>query len=182
MTEKERSFLRHIYAVRALFALVWAAGLVIAGGELGGATTVLVIAYPAIDVLASLADARATRLPVQWLNAGISAAALIAIAVATGEDTATVLRVFGAWALVSGAVQLAVALNRRRRVPGQLPMILSGAISTLAGIGFVSMASADDPTLTNLAGYATLGAIFYLVAARGTGGVVAPHANSEIHR
>jgi uncharacterized membrane protein HdeD (DUF308 family) len=173
MKEKERSFLPEIYVVRAGVALAWAVALLVAGGDLGGATTALLIAYPAIDVVASLADARATRLPVQWVNAGLSAAALVAIAVATGHDAAAVLRVFGAWALVSGAIQLAVALQRRRRVPGQWPMMLSGGISVLAGVGFASMASADDPKLTNLAGYATLGAIFYLIAARGRHRVVA---------
>ncbi len=178
MKEKERSFLPRIYVIRAGFALAWAVALALAGGDLGGATTALLIAYPAIDVVASLADARATRLPVQWLNAGISAVALIAIAVATGQDTAAVLRVFGAWALVSGAVQLGVALIRRRRVPGQLPMILSGGISVIAGVAFVSMASADDPKVTNLAGYATLGAIFYLVAARGQHRTIAARASS----
>jgi hypothetical protein len=45
-------------------------------------------------------------------------------------------------------------------------MILSVAISALAGIGFLSMAASDDPTFTSIAGYATLGAIFYLVSAR----------------
>jgi uncharacterized membrane protein HdeD (DUF308 family) len=165
MKEKERSFLRRIALVRGAIALAWAVALVLAGGHLGGATTALVIAYPAIDVVASLADARDTRTAVQWLNATISAAALIALAVATTASTEATLRVFGAWALISGAVQLAVALHRRRRVPGQLAMMLSGGISVLAGVAFVSMASADDASLSGLAGYATLGAVFYGVSA-----------------
>jgi uncharacterized membrane protein HdeD (DUF308 family) len=168
MKEKERSFFQRIYTVRAGLALAWALALVLAGSELRGATTALLIAYPAIDVVASLVDARDMRTRVQWLNAAISAAAVAGVAVAAGHDDAqAVLWVFGAWALVSGAVQLGVALVRRRRLAGQLPMILSGGISTIAGVGFLSMASADDPKFTTLAGYATLGAIFYLVSAWG---------------
>jgi hypothetical protein len=44
-------------------------------------------------------------------------------------------------------------------------MILSGGISMLAGLSFVAGASAADPKLTNIAGYAVLGGIFFLVSA-----------------
>jgi uncharacterized membrane protein HdeD (DUF308 family) len=172
--------LRRIYSVRAGLALAWAFALVLAGGELRGATTALLIAYPAIDVAASLLDARDTHTRVQWLNASIGVAALAGLAVATAHDAAAVLRVFGAWALVSGAVQLGVALARRRTTPGQLPMILSGGISVVAGAAFVAMAGADDPKLTNLAGYATLGAVFYLVSAWGLRSATPPRPTNGI--
>jgi uncharacterized membrane protein HdeD (DUF308 family) len=48
---------------------------------------------------------------------------------------------------------------------GQWPMILSGGLSVLAGSSFVAMASAPDPSLAALAGYATVGGIFFLVSA-----------------
>lgn len=44
-------------------------------------------------------------------------------------------------------------------------MIASGAISTLAGASFFAQAGADDASLTNLAGYAFLGGVFFLVSA-----------------
>lgn len=63
-----------------------------------------------------------------------------------------------------GVVQLVVGL-RRRGLGGQWPMILSGGISVLAGGSFILQATKDGASLTNLAGYATLGGIFFLVSA-----------------
>ena len=42
-------------------------------------------------------------------------------------------------------------------------MIVSGAISTVAGLSFVAGSSQEVAHLTNLAGYATLGAVLFLV-------------------
>jgi hypothetical protein len=44
-------------------------------------------------------------------------------------------------------------------------MILSGGISVLAGTSFIAGASASNPKLTNIGGYAVLGGIFFLVSA-----------------
>ena len=66
--------------------------------------------------------------------------------------------------IASGLVQLIVAVVRRK-MGGQWPMILSGGISVLAGGSFIAGASAPDPSLTNVAGYAVLGGIFFLVSA-----------------
>jgi uncharacterized membrane protein HdeD (DUF308 family) len=44
-------------------------------------------------------------------------------------------------------------------------MIASGTISILAGISFFLQATTPHPSLTNLAGYALLGGIFFLVSA-----------------
>jgi uncharacterized membrane protein HdeD (DUF308 family) len=72
--------------------------------------------------------------------------------------------VWGAWAVVAGLIQLIVGAGRRK-LGGQWPMILSGGISVLAGLSFIAGASADNPKLTNVAGYAVLGGIFFLVSA-----------------
>jgi len=72
--------------------------------------------------------------------------------------------VWGAWAITAGLVQLFVAV-RRYRLGGQWAMILSGGISTFAGTGFILMAAGPKASLTGLAGYATLGAIFFLISA-----------------
>ncbi len=71
---------------------------------------------------------------------------------------------FGAWAAISGALQLgsAVLLRREGR---QLPMMISGALSMLAGLSFIAAAGAADANLAALAGYMALGAVLYLVFA-----------------
>jgi uncharacterized membrane protein HdeD (DUF308 family) len=64
---------------------------------------------------------------------------------------------------VSGAIQLAIALGRRRAGDRQWPMIASGAISILAGASFVAASGQHDAHLANLAGYAAFGAVLYVV-------------------
>lgn len=71
---------------------------------------------------------------------------------------------WGIWAIVSGLIQLTVALVRRK-LGGQWPMIVSGAISTVAGAAFIVQAAQPNASLTVLAGYAALGGIFFLVSA-----------------
>lgn len=99
-----------------------------------------------------------------YLNMALSLLTAIALSVAASSGIPDVLRVWGAWAITTGVVQLVLAVQRRR-LGGQVPMILSGAISTVAGTGFWLMASGEDASLTGLAGYATLGGIFFLVSA-----------------
>jgi hypothetical protein len=60
-------------------------------------------------------------------------------------------------------MQLANAIQRRRGGTRELPMLVSGAISTLAGISFIASSGMDDPTVTKLAGYAAFGALLYLL-------------------
>jgi uncharacterized membrane protein HdeD (DUF308 family) len=98
------------------------------------------------------------------INAAISALAIVAIgATAFGADAGATLAAFGAWADVSGAIQLAVALHRRRTEGRQLPMIVSGGLSTIAGIGFLAASGMDDAHLAGVGGYMALGALLYLL-------------------
>ena len=168
---------RRIARLRAVAALLWAAAIAIAivagdaGPELAFGVAGLVTVYPLIDVVASLREAtlggdRVRRLQV---NAAIGLLATAGLAVAAfGADTRAVLAVFGVWAVVSGAMQLANAIHRRRSGTRELPMLVSGAISMLAGISFVASSGMDDPAVTSLAGYAALGALLYLLWARRT--------------
>ncbi|MFD4600961.1 hypothetical protein ACFWPQ_23405 [Streptomyces sp. NPDC058464] len=160
--------LRRLYAVRFAFAAAWAALLLVSGSDLTAGAKVLLFLYPAFDVAAAVVDARSARAtgPVKGLyaNMAVSALAAVGVAVASTSGVADVLRVWGAWAVVSGLVQLLVGVARRP-MGGQWAMILSGGISVLAGASFVRSASQDDPSLTALAGYATLGGIFFLVSA-----------------
>lgn len=162
------SALRRLYFVRFGFAVVWAALLFLSGAELGPVSITLLVLYPLFDVAAAVVDARSSRAtgPVRGLhvNIVISLLAGVGLAVAGASGIPAVLRVWGAWAIVSGLVQLFVGV-RRRKMGGQWPMILSGGISVLAGSSFVVMASGSQPSLVNLAGYATIGGIFFLVSA-----------------
>jgi uncharacterized membrane protein HdeD (DUF308 family) len=167
---------RRIAIVRAVLALVWAAALVIAVGDRVPSTdsdvpiaaAALLASYPAIDVVASIAaalgadaDGRVLR-----INAAISALAIVAVgATAFGADAGATLAAFGAWAAVSGALQLAVAVHRRRAEGRQLPMIISGGISTIAGFGFLAASGMDDAQLAGIGGYMALGALLFLLFA-----------------
>lgn len=162
--------LRQLYFVRFGFAIVWAALLFADKSHLGALGITLLVIYPLFDVAAAIADIRSAGAtgPIRGLQTNIvtSAIATFALGVAGNSGVPAVLRVWGAWAIVSGAVQLIVGLSRfKRTMGGQWPMMLSGGISVLAGASFIAGASASDPKLTNVAGYAVLGGIFFLVSA-----------------
>ena len=127
----------------------------------------LLATYPLIDVIASLlgtafADARALR-----VNAAVSTLAVAGIAVAAfGSDAGATLVAFGTWAAVSGAIQLGMAIHRRRAEGHQLPMIVSGGLSTVAGLGFIAASTSEEAHLATLAFYMALGALLFLIWAR----------------
>ncbi|MFJ4783809.1 hypothetical protein [Streptomyces sp. NPDC088794] len=160
--------LRRLYVIRFVFAAAWAVLLLLSGSDLTVAARVLLFVYPAFDVAAAVVDARSARTdgPVKglYVNIAVSSLAAVGVAVAGASGVADVLRVWGTWAVVSGLIQLLVGVARRP-MGGQWAMIVSGGISVLAGASFIRGASQDDPSLTSLAGYATLGGIFFLVSA-----------------
>lgn len=160
--------LRNLYAARFAFAIVWAGLLATGASDLNPFTVTLLLVYPLFDLGAAVYDLRSSsdarqRGPLV-VNIALSLATMVGLAVAAGSGVPNVLRVWGAWAITAGIVQLIVA-TRRRGLGGEWPMILSGGISVLAGGSFVAMASGDDPSLSGLAGYATLGGIFFAVSA-----------------
>ncbi|GAA4588781.1 uncharacterized membrane protein HdeD (DUF308 family) [Actinoplanes octamycinicus] len=163
--------LRRLYFARFGFALAWALVMFPTAGHLGPLAATLLVLYPVFDVAAAVADARASRSRLLHVNIAVSSLAAIGLAVAVTSGIPAVLRVWGAWAVVAGLVQLVVAVTRRG-MAGQWPMILSGGISVLAGASFLAGASADDPTLTGVIGYAIPGAIFFLISAIRLGRVV----------
>lgn len=163
---------QRIVIARAVLALIWAAAVVVAIGdrvpstdaELPVAAAALLAGYPLIDVVASLAGAhrRADATPLR-VNAAISALAALAVgATAFGADASATLIAFGLWAVVSGAIQFVLALRGTR----QAPMLISGGLSTLAGISFLSAAGMHDAHLAVLGGYMAVGAVLYLASAR----------------
>jgi hypothetical protein len=167
---------------RAVVALAWAAALIIAIGgnepaktaDSSAGVAALIASYPLIDVVASIAGASFERSSrnILWINAAISAAGVIAIAVtAFSSDAQATMISFGAWAAVSGAILFGTAIYRRRSTGGQqLPLIVSGGLSTIAGLGFIAISGSHNAHLVNLAGYMAFGALLYLLwAFRGRG-------------
>jgi uncharacterized membrane protein HdeD (DUF308 family) len=166
---------QRIAIVRAGVALIWAAAFVIAvgdeiprtGSDVTFAASALLVLYPLIDVIASLAEARRApqkSMGVLRANAAISLVAAVALgATAFGADAGAVLVAFGVWAVVSGAIQFGVAIDRRRASGRELPMILSGGLSAAIGVSFIAASQANDAHLANLGGYAAFGAVLYLL-------------------
>ncbi|GAA1618980.1 membrane protein [Kribbella sancticallisti] len=160
--------LRRLYFVRFAFAIVWAVLLFTTKPHLGPLAVTLLVLYPLFDVAAAVVDARSSGAngPARglYVNIAISLLATVGLAIASASGVPAVLRVWGAWAIVAGLIQLIVAVSRRK-MGGQVPMILSGGLSVLAGGSFFAGASASNPALTNVGGYAVLGGIFFLVSA-----------------
>ena len=160
-------FLRRLYFIRFGFAIVWA-GLLVATASTGITpfAAALLVLYPVFDVAAAIVDARSSRSahPGLYVNIAISLLAAVGLAVALSSGAPGVLRLWGAWAILSGLVQLVVGVTRRS-LGGQWPMIISGAISTVAGASFILQAGQPGAGLSTLAGYAALGGIFFLVSA-----------------
>lgn len=161
--------LRKLYFLRFAFAVVWAASLFATADSLGALTATLLVIYPLFDVACAVVDIRSARRdgqPVRGLYVNIALSALtgIGLAVAAASGIPAVLRVWGVWAVTVGIVQLVVGVGRRQ-LGGQWAMIAGGAISTLAGASFFAEAGKDGASLKNLAGYAFLGGVFFLVSA-----------------
>lgn len=165
---------RHLAIGRAVLAFVWAAALATAVGdrvptttsEVPTAAALLLASYPLIDVVASVWGSRFADAGVLRANAAVSSVAAIGIAgAAFGSDAGATLVVFGAWAVVSGVLQLGLAI-RRRAHGGQLPMIVSGGLSAIAGFGFIAASGNESGNLTFLAGYMAMGSLLFLLWAR----------------
>jgi hypothetical protein len=163
---------QRIVIARAVLALIWAAAVVVTIGdrvpatdaEIPIAAAALIAAYPLIDVVASLVSAhrRPDATPLR-VSATISTLAAVGVgATAFGADAGATLTTFGVWAVVSGAMQFVLALRGTR----QVPTIISGGLSTVAGISFFSAAGMHDAHLAVLGGYMAVGAVLYFVSAR----------------
>jgi uncharacterized membrane protein HdeD (DUF308 family) len=169
VTEND-GWLTRYYFARAAFSVLWvgaAFGLAHSGTAVVAG---LLLIYPAWDALANLVDAQHNgglrRNPTQTFNLGVSTATTIAVGIALAKSMNAVLGVFGVWAALSGVLQLATAVRRRRRHGGQWPMMLSGVQSAAAGIGFVLQANSAEPTqITAIAPYAGFGAFYFAIAA-----------------
>jgi uncharacterized membrane protein HdeD (DUF308 family) len=162
-----------LFLIRGLVAIAWAAAFAAVSDSLTTGVTVgagvLLVLYPLIDMVASLLDARTQRGSARrplLANAAVSAVAAIALGVAATGTVADVFAVFGAWAALTGAAQLIVALRRRAQLGNQWPLLLANGVSVIGGVAFIVAAvAADNPNLSMLAIYAATGGTEFVVQA-----------------
>jgi uncharacterized membrane protein HdeD (DUF308 family) len=161
--------LRRLYVVRFAFAVAWAALLLLTSPGTGPLLTVLLVVYPLVDVAAVLWQLRSDRrMPgprvAERINVAVSLVVAIALGWASTVSIAAALGTWGLWAVGSGIAQL-VAAVRRRHSGGQVPQILSGGISGVAGVAFLAQSFQDPTSITGVGGYAFVGGIFFLISA-----------------
>lgn len=159
--------LRNLYFLRFGFAIGWAGLTAMLATTVNPGAVALLVIYPLFDVVAAVIDFRSAgsarpRVPL-YINMVVSLLAAVGVGFAAASGVPDVLRVWGGWAIAAGIVQLIVAILRYR-LGGQWAMILSGGISVFAGGGFIAMAGGPNASLAPLAGYATLGGIFFLIS------------------
>jgi uncharacterized membrane protein HdeD (DUF308 family) len=165
----QERWLKLYYAVRATFSVAWVVAALTVGKQSPGVAAVLLVVYPFWDALANYLDAARSgglaRNRTQAINTAVSVAAGLAVAVSLANMNA-VLGVFGAWAILSGLLQLGTAVRRWKTHGAQSAMVLSGAQSALAGSFFIVQALKPEvPSIANVAGYAGVGAFYFLVSA-----------------
>jgi len=163
-------WLRQYYLTRAAFSLLWVASVLTIGQQNALLGAILLVLYPAWDAAATYVDAtRNGGLGVNRIhaiNVAVSIITALAVLTALQAGQGPVLTVFGAWAILSGLLQLGVALHRWQVAGAQWAMVLSGAQSALAGAFFVFQSLQSAPAVApTVAGYAAFGAIYFLVSA-----------------
>jgi len=166
----QEDWLKRYYFIRAAFSVVWVALAFTAGRQSHAIASVLLVVYPAWDALANYIDASRSgglgRNRTQTINVAVSTATTLAVIVALTMSMNWVLGVFGLWAILSGLLQLGTALGRWKSYGAQWAMVLSGGQSALAGAFFIAQARLPaPPSISLIAGYATLGAFYFLVSA-----------------
>jgi hypothetical protein len=163
------SWLKTYYFARAAVSIAWVVAALALAAHSATVAACLLIAYPAWDALANLADGTRSggllRNRTQLANVGVSLAVAAAVWIAL-PDMNHVLGVFGVWAILSGLLQLGTALRRWKLHGAQWAMVLSGAQSALAGAVFVFQTQTPVvPSIATVIGYAGFGAFYFLISA-----------------
>lgn len=167
------SGLRSLYLIRVVFSLIWVALLFTTSKSLKSPddptaiAAILLVIYPLWDAVATLLERHlaGTTSRVSTVNIALGLAATIGMIIAVLSTIGTALLAFGVWALLSGAIQLFVAIRRWRNPGAQWPMIISGGLSVLAGASFAAMSGSATSGLSAIGGYSAFGAFWFLVAA-----------------
>ncbi|WP_043161782.1 hypothetical protein [Bradyrhizobium sp. Ai1a-2] len=167
---RQEQWLKGYYFVRAAFSAAWVAAALTVGQQSSSIAATLLLAYPAWDAVANYVDALCNgglgENRTQALNVFVSFATTVAIVLALRMSMNSVVGVFGAWALLAGLLQLGTAVRRWKIYGAQWAMVLSGGQSALAGGFFIANARLPTPpSIANLAGYAAVGAFYFLISA-----------------
>ncbi|WBL81875.1 DUF308 domain-containing protein [Bradyrhizobium xenonodulans] len=169
-TADHAQWLKQYYFLRAAFSVAWVIAAFTLAPSSAAIAATLLVAYPAWDAAANYLDTLRSgglnQNRTQGFNVLVSLATTIAVLLALQASMNWVLGIFGAWAILSGLLQLGTAIRRWRSFGAQWAMVLSGGQSALAGGFFIFQATTPmSPTIANVAGYAAVGAIYFLVSA-----------------
>ena len=169
LADRER-WLKSYYFVRAAFSVAWVVAAFSVAPSSAAVAGALLVLYPAWDAAANFADGlRGGGLAqnrTQALNVLVSLATTVAVLIALQTSMNWVLGVFGTWAILAGLLQLGTAVRRWKSYGAQWAMVLSGGQSALAGGFFIFQATTPmSPTIANVAGYAAVGALYFLISA-----------------
>lgn len=165
----QEQWLKRYYFLRAGVSILWVAAAFAAGTKNETVAALLLLAYPAWDAIANWIDATRSgglaRNRTQRINVLASAIAALAVAFALKSGMHAVIAVIGAWAIAAGLLQLGTAVRRWTTHGAQWAMALSGAQSALAGGFFIAQSTGHvPPSIANVAGYAAVGAVYFLVS------------------
>ena len=163
-------WLKSYYYLRFAVSTAWVFLAFTVGKNSAALAAVMLVAYPAWDAIANYLDSNRSgglgRNKSQMLNFVVSIVTAVAVVSTLPHGMHDVLKVFGAWASLSGLFQLVTGVKRWRSYGAQWAMILSGAQSVLAGAFMLKQASgAEAVGITNIAPYAAFGAFYFLVSA-----------------
>jgi hypothetical protein len=162
--------LRRLYFVRVLISLLWVSTIYwLSSSQASGLLVALTLAaYPTIDAIAGMVDNRINPSPLlKWMLRGNLVAGLVAALaiLSVSSDLSSEIRVFGLWAVISGAIQLALGISRQWSLKGQWLIIVSGAGSIVGGLAFLGLSGLTSSGLQALSQYSIGGAVFYLLTA-----------------
>ncbi|MFF3914272.1 DUF308 domain-containing protein [Streptomyces sp. NPDC001852] len=168
------SGLRSLHLIRVAFSLIWVALVITTSASLVSTdrptaiAAVLLVIYPLWDAVATLLEHRMAGTGstdrVGTTNVALGLATAAGMIAAVFSTIGTALLVFGVWALLSGAIQLVVAIRRRSSVGAQWPMVISGGQSVLAGATIAATSASATSNLSTIAGYSAFGAFWFLVS------------------
>lgn len=155
--------------LRGLLAIVVGVIALALPGITVGALVILFGAYALIDGIAAfIAAFRSSRAHERWgmlLLEGLAGIATAAITVFWPPLTALVLvYLIGAWALVTGVLEVAAAIKLRQFIAGEWLLALSGIASLLFGILVLTMPLAGALAIAMLVGVYSLAFGFILVS------------------
>jgi hypothetical protein len=161
--------LRNLYFVRTAFQVAWAASVITTAINQPQIAAVLFLLYPLWDVACTVYDLNTSSRSgsartSQIINALLGVGAAIGIGLTVFHQPIYSVAIFGVWAFGAGLLQLVLGLIRRKQLGGgQWAMILSGAQSMIAGVAFLLGGLYDKRHIKDVGGYATFGAIYFLI-------------------